>query len=412
MIGIQSYWSDSKIDARLNSSQRQLSLAISAVEGDRSLELALNICLVLDCSSSMAQKPLTMVKQAAIDIVERLKPSDRISIIAFNHRAKVVVPNQVAANINIKQKIESLAADGGTSIDEGLRLGLKEVAAYNQGCVSRIFLLTDGENEHGDDCRCLRLAELSAEHNVTIDTLGFGEHWNQDVLEQISDLAQGTLAYIEQPERTTLEFERLLNRAQSVGLTNSYLTVELMPKTRLGGLKPVAQVAPETIELPVQLQGNHFSVRLGDLASDRPRIVLLNLYINQLPPGRHKIAAVQLRYDAPGVNRVKLHSDVLVIELSAENPYQPQPNELVHNHILALAKYRQTQIAEAKLHNGDRAGAVTMLQTAAKTALQLGDKTGAIVLQTNATRLQIGKELSNRDRKKTRLVSKTILWQD
>jgi Ca-activated chloride channel family protein len=136
------------------------------------------------------------------------------------------------------------------------------------------------------------------------------------------------------------------------------------------------------------------------------------LYINQLPPGRHKIAAVQLRYDAPGVNRVNLHSDVLVIELSAENPYQPQPNDLVHNHILALAKYRQAQIAEAKLYNGDRAGAVTMLQTAAKTALQLGDKAGATVLQTNATRLQIGKELSNRDRKKTRLVSKTILWQE
>ena len=194
MIGIQSYWSDPKIDARLNSSQRQLSLAISAIEGDRSLELALNICLVLDCSSSMAQKPLTMVKQAAIYLVKRLKPSDRLSVIAFNHRAKVVVPNQVATNIDIKKKIESLTADGGTSIDEGLRLGLKEVAAYNQGCVSRIFLLTDGENEHGDDRRCLRLAELSAEHNVTIDTLGFGEHWNQDVLEQISDLAQGTLA--------------------------------------------------------------------------------------------------------------------------------------------------------------------------------------------------------------------------
>lgn len=416
MIGIQSYWSDPKIDARLNSSQRQLSLAISAIEGDRSLELALNICLVLDCSGSMVEKPLTMVKQAAIDLVERLKPSDRISVIAFNHRAKVVVPNQVAADIDIKidikQKIESLTADGGTSIDEGLRLGLKEVAAYNQGCVSRIFLLTDGENEHGDDRRCLRLAELSAEHNVTIDTLGFGEHWNRDVLEQISDLARGTFAYIEQPDRTSLEFERLLHRAQSVGLTNSSLTVELMPKTRLAKLKPVAQVAPETIELPVQLQGNHFSVRLGDLAIDRPRIVLLNFYINQLPPGRHKIAAVQLRYDDPGVNRVNLHSDVLVIELSAENPYQPQQNDLVHDRILALAKYRQAQIAEAKLQNGDRAGAVTMLQTAAKTALQLGDKAGATVLQTNATRLQIGKELSNRDLKKTRLVSKTILWQE
>ncbi|WP_267921705.1 hypothetical protein [Nostoc favosum] len=32
------------------------------------------------------------------------------------------------------------------------------------------------------------------------------------------------------------------------------------------------------------------------------------------------------------------------------------------------AKYRQTQLAEAKLQQGDRTGAATMLQTAAKTA--------------------------------------------
>ena len=74
-----------------------------------------------------------------------------------------------------------------------------------------------------------------------------------------------------------------------------------------------------------------------------------------------------------------------------------------------MAKYRQTQIAETKLQDGDRAGAATMLQTAAKTALQMGDRQGASILQTNATRLQIGKDLSQGDRKKTRLVSKTIL---
>jgi Ca-activated chloride channel family protein len=53
-----------------------------------------------------------------------------------------------------------------------------------------------------------------------------------------------------------------------------------------------------------------------------------------------------------------------------------------------------------------------MLQTAAKTALQLGDQSGATVLQTNATRLQSGEELSEAERKKTRMVSKTTLQSD
>jgi Ca-activated chloride channel family protein len=409
-VGLQSYLSDTNIDAQLNSSQRQLSLAISAVPEAQAGELPLNLCLVLDRSGSMSNKPLKMVKQAAIEIVEKLKPGDRLSIVSFNHQATVIVPNQLVTDVQaIEEKIKLMAADGGTSIDEGLRLGIKEVAVYNQHCVSRIFLLTDGENEHGDNNRCLKLADLAAEYNVTIDTLGFGEHWNQDVLEQIADSAQGVLAYIEQPEQAVNEFERLFARAQSVGLTNSCLTVELMPKVRLAELKPVAQVAPETIELPIQLEGNYFSVRLGDLMIDQPRIILINFYVNQLPPGRHKIAAVQLRYDNPGINQENLHSDVVAIELESLGRYQAKPNDIVHNHVLTLAKYRQTQIAETKLQKGDRTGAATMLQSAAKTALQLGDKEGATVLQTSATRLQIGKDLSQSDRKKTRLASKTIL---
>jgi Ca-activated chloride channel homolog len=409
-VGLQSYLSDTNIDAQLNSSQRQLSLAISAVPEAQAGELPLNLCLVLDRSGSMSNKPLKMVKQAAIEIVEKLKPGDRLSIVSFNHQATVIVPNQLVTDVQaIEEKIKLMAADGGTSIDEGLRLGIKEVAVYNQHCVSRIFLLTDGENEHGDNNRCLKLADLAAEYNVTIDTLGFGEHWNQDVLEQIADSAQGVLAYIEQPEQAVNEFERLFARAQSVGLTNSCLTVELMPKVRLAELKPVAQVAPETIELPIQLEGNYFSVRLGDLMIDQPRIILINFYVNQLPTGRHKIAAVQLRYDDPSINQENLHSDVVAIELESLGRYQAKPNDIVHNHVLTLAKYRQTQIAETKLQKGDRTGAATMLQSAAKTALQLGDKEGATVLQTSATRLQIGKDLSQSDRKKTRLASKTIL---
>jgi Ca-activated chloride channel family protein len=52
-----------------------------------------------------------------------------------------------------------------------------------------------------------------------------------------------------------------------------------------------------------------------------------------------------------------------------------------------------------------------MLQSAAKTALQMGDRGAATVLQDNATRLQAGEELSESDRKKTRIVSKTILQE-
>ena len=89
--------------------------------------------------------------------------------------------------------------------------------------------------------------------------------------------------------------------------------------------------------------------------------------------------------------------------------YQPQIDSQVQNYIFALGKYRQTQLAEQKLQDGDRSGAATMLQSAAKTALQMGDHNASTILQDNATRLQTGTALSEAERKKTRIASKTVL---
>jgi Ca-activated chloride channel family protein len=290
-----------------------------------------------------------------------------------------------------------------------LKLGIEELGKGKQERISQAFLLTDGENEHGDNDRCLKLAKLATEYNLTINSLGFGDDWNQDVLEKIADAAGGALAYIEYPEQAIDEFGRLFTRMQSVGLTNSYLLFSLFPNVRLAELKPIAQVSPDTIELPVQSEGDRFAVRLGDLMKDTERVVLANLYISKLAPGKQAIAQVQVRYDDPALGVENLYSEPILVEANVIGDYRPTADKQVQQHIYALAKYRQTQIAETKLQQGDRAGAATMLQTAAKTALQMGDKSAATVLQGSATRLQSGEELSEGDRKKTRIVSKTTL---
>ncbi len=412
-VGLNPVLNDGNIDAHQTSSQRQLSMSIRAIADAPSRNVPLNLCLILDHSGSMNGRPLETVKQAAGRLVERLSQGDRLSVVVFDHRAKVLVSNQVIDNpANIKRQISQLKADGGTAIDEGLKLGIEEMAKGKREAISQAFLLTDGENEHGDNNRCLKLAELAASYNLTVNTLGFGDRWNQDILERIADAGGGTLSHIAKPEQVLEEFGKLFNRIQSVGLTNSYLLLELMPGVRLAELKPIAQVAPDTIELPVQKEGDRFFVRLGDLMTDLERVVLANLYIGQMPEGKQTIARLQIRYDDPGIDRTGLVSELIPIEANFVPSYQPVLNPQVQKSILALAKYRQTKLAETKLQQGDRVGAATMLQTAAKTALQMGDKRAATVLQTSATRLQEGQELSDSDRKKTRIVSKTVLQSD
>ncbi|MDX2216217.1 MAG: VWA domain-containing protein [Oculatellaceae cyanobacterium bins.114] len=409
-VGLQAALNDANLDAAQPSSQRQMAVSISAIADSVSRTASLNLCLILDHSGSMNGRPLETVKQAAQRIVDSLSPGDRISIVVFDHKAKVLVPNQIIENpAGIKVEINKLKASGGTAIDEGMRLGVEEMAKGKRDTISQAFLLTDGENEHGDNDRCLKLAELAAGYNLTINTLGFGDHWNQDILEKIADAGGGSLSYIQQPEEAVGEFSRLFSRIQSVGLTNAHLLLSLAPQVRLAELKPIAQVVPDTIELPPLKEGTQFMVRLGDLMIDSPRVVLVNLYASQLPEGKQALAHLQVRYDDPAQNQEGLLSDLIIVDANVLSQFQANPNAQVQQHVLALAKYRQTQIAEMKLQQGDRAGAATMLQSAAKTALQMGDQNAATVLQKSATVLQSGEELSESDRKKTRIVSKTIL---
>ena len=409
-VGLQAALSDANLDAAQPNSQRQLAISISAIAEPMGRTAPLNLCLILDHSGSMKGRALDTVKQAAHQIVDRLSPGDRLSIVVFDHKAKVLVPNQLVSDtLAIKTQIDRLQPSGGTCIDEGMRLGIEELAKGKQETISQAFLLTDGENEHGDNDRCLKLAQLAANYNLTLSTLGFGDNWNQDVLEQIADGAGGTLAYIQQPEQAVSEFGRLFERIQSVALTNAYLQLALTPAVRLAELKPVAQVSPDTVELTVMAEGGLQVVRLGDLMVDSPRVVLANLYVGQLSEGPQTLGQIQVCYDDPAQNQQGMMSEAVPIAANVLTSFQPSSNPEVQQHVFALAKYRQTQIAEIKLQEGDRQGAATMLQSAAKTALQMGDQGAATVLQDNATRLQSGADLSESDRKKTRIASKTTL---
>ena len=409
-VALEPIISDPQIDISQGNNQRQLSISVSALAEPTDRQLPLNLCLILDHSGSMKGTPLNTVKQAARELVKSLKPEDKLSIVSFNHQAEVIVPcSTVLDPSEIFAKIDKLEAVGGTAIDAGIKLGITQLIEGKQDRVSHAFILTDGENEHGDNERCLKLAGFATESNITLNTLGFGEHWNQNVLEKIADTAAGTLAYIAEAAQAVSEFGRIFNRMQSVGLTNAYLQIQLQPKVRLAELKPIAQVAPETIELTIEDEGSLSIVRLGDLMKDLSRVILVNTYIGQLAPGEQSIATLQIRYDDPARGLTGLLTPSFNVQVNVVNNPQAATDPNVQQHTLALAKYRQTQLAEQKLQAGDRSGAATLLQTAAKTALQMGDMSAATVLQNNATILQSGENLSETEKKQTRIASKTVL---
>jgi len=136
------------------------------------------------------------------------------------------------------------------------------------------------------------------------------------------------------------------------------------------------------------------------------RVVLANLYVGQSTRGQ-AIATLQVRYDDPALNQTGLLTETIPVEANVLRLFQTAPNPQVQPHILALAKYRQTQLAEASCNK----------------AIALGGDDAANGCETRCkwetepqpfckqARLQSGEDLTDADRKKTRIVSKTVLQE-
>lgn len=107
------------------------------------------VLLLIDTSNSMKEdNRLEKVQAAAINFIERQRhPNNSFAVISFDHEAK---PHQglTSDRESIKRTIENLkvANKGGTSMDSGLELAIKEL--QNASTPPHILLFTDGQPVH------------------------------------------------------------------------------------------------------------------------------------------------------------------------------------------------------------------------------------------------------------------------
>ena len=140
----------------------------------------LNLCLVIDRSTSMQGNRLDQVKAAVLQILDTLRESDSFSVVTFSDRADVIVPAQrgLTERVHSKAKISTVSASGGTEILQGLLTGLTELHRHiSPAGVNHLLLLTDGRT-YGDEADCLMLAHLAASDGIAISGLGIGDEWN------------------------------------------------------------------------------------------------------------------------------------------------------------------------------------------------------------------------------------------
>jgi Ca-activated chloride channel family protein len=269
--------------------------------------MALNLALVLDVSGSMYEEDgtgisrLKRVQDAARHALDKLKPDDYLSIVAFAHNAEVVLPaTAISERAKIEQVINAIdqfnVDPGGTAMDQGIELGLAELRKKaGPGKLTQCVVLTDGETSGEQFCR--ELAKKAAAEKIHFSVMGVGTEWNSSLIKDLAKLAEGKWYYIDVEQAASADkiFVEEFESLAAVGFTNVELVIKPFKDIKI---KRVRQVVPEIKELPLNgAEGQPLIASLGTLEKDKSPRYILELTLPKRPDGKYKLCQLEVTYD-------------------------------------------------------------------------------------------------------------------
>jgi len=324
------------------------------------VRMPLNFALVIDHSGSMRGAKLRNVREAVKIVIDRLDPTDYISVIIFDDTAQVIIPSMPANDKpGMKAAIDRIQDAGGTTMSLGMVHGLGELRRWNiPNAINRMILLTDGVT-YGDTDRCRQLARDAAASGIAIYPLGIGSDWDENLLDDIGQISGGMPAeFIRSPADAMAIFEQQVQSAVAVAVRNATLTLRLpagvTPRKAVKVLPVIQDVGPSA------LSDRQVTVGLGDLEKETAQSVLVELMIDPRPAGLFRICQTELTYDVPvvGLTREQIRDDIKVT-FTTDTNLTSQVNALVMNFAertnaqrlvtRMLDEYRRTGKATTKL---------------------------------------------------------------
>jgi Ca-activated chloride channel family protein len=376
-----------------------LLLELAASDEVEARRLPLNLCLVLDRSTSMKGARLQQVKEAARYIVDQMTPQDVLSLVVFSDWAEVILPGQRGIDkVAAKIAINNLQAGGGTELLQGFKLGLQEAERWHsKGVMSHLILLTDGQT-YGDDEGCLDLARNAGEEQITLTTIGIGSDWNDQLLDEMAKLsgAQGSSIYIDSSARIAEIFHKRIHDLESTFAYNLILSVHLADKM---SLSEVFRVSPQISRLPWS-EGH---VAVGSLEKQHPQALMLSLLVGSHEPGKHRLLQVEVEGEVPslGPQPVRVQKEVTTTFDANLHRRSPIPPDIV-SAMGKLTIYKMQERAMEEVQSGEIDAAVNRLKTVATRLLDVGEAELARAALLEAGRLAKTGSLSDEGRKKLR----------
>ena len=332
------------------------------------IDIPLNLCLVIDRSSSMDGRKLDYAKASAIKMIKRLKPNDSFSLVAFSDKAEIINDSRSSENIaRIESLIFALQPSGGTEIFNGLNAGYAEIVrSYDPNAINHIILLTDGRT-YGDEDQCLDLASKAARQGIGISGLGIGSDWNDIFMDNLTSKTGGSSFFVSNPEEILPKLMKRFDQLCHVRVQNVTLDFSNPKHSRLNY---AFRIMPE----PGYLQKEN-PITLGPFFGSSDQTILMEFMVN-VPTNSSIVELLDGSFNIfhstnnQSPSKIKIKFDIPVHK--SVNDLEPPPKEIV-DALSELTFYRMQEEARIEAASGSYEKAIGHLEKLATHALQKGN---------------------------------------
>lgn len=363
-----------------------------------------NVCLVIDKSTSMQGVLLDKIKLEAISLLKLLRDQDTISVVAFSDFAEVIFPPTKVSNIisNVA-KIQSIHASGSTEIFQGLSAGvqlLQDISPNDQ--IKQLILLTDGHT-YGDEKRCIDLIRMASEDGISFQAIGIGESWNDEFLDNLSTVSSGETRFVSTAKEM---YDSLVEKIKSSGILfarSINIEMELNP---LVELSYSFRLSPDLSPLEISKQ-----IQLGNLFIGKHLRILFEFKIGKLDTKIKElnIMSGSIKFDIPS-NQIRTTRLFFELNRPASVSIEKDlPPAIIVDAMSNLTLYRIQEKARKEAKEGNISSATRHLHYVATHLLAQGDRKLAHTVLEEAENLQVQKKLSELGEKQMKYGTRSLL---
>jgi Ca-activated chloride channel family protein len=364
----------------------------------------LNICLVLDCSTSMQGEFLDTLKATSIELVHQLRSNDVLSVVSFNDRAQVVVPGGIRLERSeIENSIWMLNTGGGTEIYQGLKKGYDEISLIKRpDYINHLILVTDGHT-YGDEEACLEIGRQAQIEQIGISALGIGNKWNDEFLDSLTSLTGGTSFYVREPEdiRKFLK-EKLYKLGQSFA-NQIIFKYEKRPNV---DLQYAFRLQPEAAPLEIGTQ-----MILGSLPREDKLLILLEFLIQDVPSNIEELELVngRINFNIPGSSKFFYSQTIRLVRPVNLEPDTELPPLAIIQALSKLTFFRLQEKARGEIDAGNIEAATSRMQFLATNLLANGEEALARTAMREAANIRSMGGLSEEGKKQIKYGTRALL---